>query len=59
MILLVVRLNMISLYLQLLNSSFNVKAEPIVCKLIDALNSFLKNKINYLVMGNYLIKKIK
>jgi carbamoyltransferase len=45
--------------LQLLNSSFNVKAEPIVCKLIDALNSFLKNKINYLVMGNYLIKKIK
>lgn len=43
----------------LLNTSFNGKAEPIVCKPIDALNSFLKNKMDYLVMGNFLIKKIK
>ena len=41
----------------LLNTSFNGKAEPIVCSPQDAISSFLKNKMDYLVIGNYLINK--
>jgi len=43
----------------LLNTSFNGKAEPIVCEPKDALKSFLKNNMDYLVMGNYLISRSK
>ena len=41
----------------LLNTSFNGKAEPIVCSPQDAISSYLKNKMDYLVIGNYLINK--
>jgi carbamoyltransferase len=41
----------------LLNTSFNVKGEPIVCTPNDALNTFQKTGMDYLVMGNYLISK--
>ncbi len=38
----------------LLNTSFNVQ-EPIVCSPEDAVRTFLKTKIDYLVINNYLI----
>lgn len=41
----------------ILNTSFNVKGEPIVCTPEDAIKCFLNTEIDYLVIGNYLIKK--
>ncbi|MCD4695920.1 MAG: hypothetical protein K8S16_06725 [Bacteroidales bacterium] len=41
----------------LLNTSFNIKGEPIVCTPDDALNTFQKTGMDYLVLGNYLISK--
>ncbi|WP_028215264.1 carbamoyltransferase [Paraburkholderia mimosarum] len=40
----------------LLNTSFN-DSEPIVCSPQDAINTFLKTDIDYLVLGNYLVEK--
>lgn len=41
----------------ILNTSFNVKGEPIVCTPEDAIKCFLNTEIDYLIIGNYLIKK--
>ncbi|MFA5025586.1 MAG: carbamoyltransferase [Candidatus Shapirobacteria bacterium] len=41
----------------ILNTSFNVKGEPIVCTPEDAIKCFLNTEIDYLVINNYLIKK--
>lgn len=41
----------------ILNTSFNVKGEPIVCTPEDAIKCFLNTEIDYLVLNNYLIKK--
>ena len=41
----------------ILNTSFNVKGEPIVCTPSDAIKCFLNTEIDYLVINNYLIKK--
>lgn len=41
----------------LLNTSFNVMGEPIVCTPQDAINTFLKSGLDYLVIGNFIIKK--
>ena len=41
----------------LLNTSFNVKGEPIVCSLDDAYKCFKGTEIDYLVMGNFMISK--
>lgn len=41
----------------LLNTSFNVRGEPIVCTPEDALNCFKTTEMDYLILGNYLIKK--
>jgi carbamoyltransferase len=41
----------------LINTSFNVAGEPIVCSPADALNCFLGTEIDYLVLGNYLVVK--
>lgn len=42
----------------LINTSFNtIKNEPIVNSPSDALKSFYKSDIDYLVIGNYIIKK--
>lgn len=41
----------------LLNTSFNIMGEPIVCTTEDALDTFNKSGIDILVMGNYLIEK--
>ena len=41
----------------LLNTSFNVKNEPIVCSPKDALSCFLSTNIDYVIIGDYLIEK--
>lgn len=43
----------------ILNTSFNVMNEPIVCKPTDAIRCFLSTDIDLLVMGNYIIRKIR
>ena len=42
----------------ILNTSFNLKGEPIVENPEQAIKDFLKTKMNYLVIGNYLIEKL-
>ena len=39
----------------LLNTSFNVKGQPIVCKPEEALDTFLFAKLDVLVMGDYVV----
>lgn len=39
-----------------LNTSFNDN-EPIVCSPIDAINTFKRTKMDYLIIGNFLISK--
>ncbi len=41
----------------LLNTSFNVRGEPIVCTPEHAYKCFMKTEMDYLVMGNYLLYK--
>ncbi|WP_329384269.1 carbamoyltransferase [Streptomyces sp. NBC_01351] len=41
----------------LINTSFNVAGEPIVCTPADALNCFLGTEIDYVVLGDYLVRK--
>ncbi len=41
----------------ILNTSFNVKGEPIVCTPQDAINCFKKSDIDYLAINNFLVRK--
>ena len=41
----------------LVNTSFNVRGEPIVCSPDDAYRCFMSTEMDYLVMGNYLFNK--
>ncbi len=41
----------------LLNTSFNVKNEPIVCSPRDAIECFLSTNIDYAAIGDYLVEK--
>ena len=41
----------------ILNTSFNVMNEPIVCNPADAIRCFLNTEIDLLVMGNYIVRK--
>lgn len=41
----------------IINTSFNVRGEPIVCTPMDAVHCFLKTDIDYLVMGPFLVRK--
>lgn len=41
----------------IINTSFNIRGEPIVCNPEDALKCFLGTGIDYLVMGNFLVTK--
>ncbi len=43
----------------LLNTSFNLKGEPIVNTPQEAFNSFNKSGMDVLVLGNYLVDKEK
>lgn len=40
-----------------INTSFNVRGEPIVCSPEDAFTCFMDTDIDYLVLGNYLFSK--
>lgn len=39
----------------LVNTSFNMHEEPIVCTPDDAIRAFLSSRIDYLAIGNYLV----
>lgn len=41
----------------LVNTSFNVRGEPIVCSPDEAYKCFMRTEMDYLVMGNYLFDK--
>lgn len=41
----------------LINTSFNVAGEPIVCSPADALACFLKTEMDHLVIGNFLVSR--
>ena len=41
----------------LVNTSFNLRGEPIVCSPTDAIQSFLSTEIDFLVLGNHVIKR--
>ncbi len=41
----------------LINTSFNVRGEPIVCTPIDAIKCFLNTNIDILVLNDFIIKK--
>ena len=43
----------------LLNTSFNLNGEPIVCSPKDAIRTFYSCGLDYLIMGNYVIDKEK
>lgn len=40
-----------------INTSFNVRGEPIVCTPEDAYTCFMRTNMDYLLMGNFLIEK--
>ena len=41
----------------IVNTSFNVRGEPIVCTPDDAYRCFMRTEMDYLVVGNYLMDK--
>jgi carbamoyltransferase len=41
----------------ILNTSFNLKGEPIVCSPTDAIRTFFSSGLDYLILGSFLIKK--
>lgn len=41
----------------LVNTSFNVRGEPIVCTPQDAYRCFMRTDMDYLVLGRYLLRK--
>lgn len=41
----------------LLNTSFNVKGEPIVCSPADAVTCFLNTRLDALAIGDYLVRR--
>ncbi|MFA6978368.1 MAG: carbamoyltransferase [Ignavibacteriaceae bacterium] len=44
-------------YAVVVNTSFNVRGEPIVCSPQDAYRCFMRTDIDYLVLGNFLLNK--
>ena len=43
----------------LVNTSFNVRGEPIVCTPADAYRCFMRTHIDYLVLGPFLLDKTR
>ncbi|MCH8523600.1 MAG: hypothetical protein LAT52_03535, partial [Balneolales bacterium] len=41
----------------LINTSFNVRGEPIVCSPEDAYRCFMRTNMDILVLGNFILKK--
>ncbi|MFN6039579.1 MAG: carbamoyltransferase C-terminal domain-containing protein, partial [Bacteroidota bacterium] len=44
-------------YSVLVNTSFNIKGEPIVCNPYDAVHSFDRADMDYLIIGDYVVAK--
>ncbi len=44
-------------YAVIINTSFNVRGEPIVCSPEDAYKCFMRTDMDFLVMGNFIIDK--
>ena len=44
-------------YPVLINTSFNIRGEPIVCSPADAYTCFMRTGMDYLAMGSFLLKK--
>jgi carbamoyltransferase len=42
----------------LINTSFNVRGEPIVCSADDAYRCFVNTEMDYLVIGNYILDRL-
>jgi len=43
----------------IINTSFNVRGEPIVCSPEDAYRCFMRTEMDYLIIGNFLLDKQK
>ncbi|MBI4707351.1 MAG: carbamoyltransferase [Candidatus Omnitrophica bacterium] len=43
----------------IINTSFNVRGEPIVCTPEDAYRCFMRTNMDYLIVGNFLLDKTK
>jgi carbamoyltransferase len=41
----------------IINTSFNVRGEPIVCSPEDAYRCFMRTEMDYLVMGSFVIDR--
>ncbi len=41
----------------IVNTSFNVRGEPIVCTPEDAYRCFMRTEMDYLVLGDFLLSK--
>ena len=41
----------------IINTSFNIRGEPIVCTPEDAFNCFMGTDMDILVIGNFILKK--
>jgi carbamoyltransferase len=41
------------------NTSFNVRGEPIVCTPEDAFRCFMRTEMDYLVLGSFILDKKK
>jgi carbamoyltransferase len=42
----------------LVNTSFNVRGEPIVCTPDDAYRCFMNTEMDYLIMGSFVIERL-
>ena len=43
----------------IVNTSFNVRGEPIVNSPTDAFNCFMGTELDYLIIGNCILEKLK
>jgi carbamoyltransferase len=43
----------------IINTSFNVRGEPIVCTPQDAYQCFMRTDMDFLIAGSYIIDKTK
>ncbi|MCX6122061.1 MAG: carbamoyltransferase [Ignavibacteriales bacterium] len=43
----------------IINTSFNVRGEPIVCTPFDAIKCFLRTDMDYLILGSFILDKRK
>ena len=41
----------------IINTSFNVRGEPIICTPEDAYRCFMRTEMDYLVLGGYILDK--